>query len=109
MTIKPTETRKPDTHSQDAGKAGEYAAISRKGKTGDRKEIKLEMPVRIDCMPDNPKRIAFFKGPLLLSGDQGPDKPLELVTHGVLGIQGQRSDGWEIVQADIDQMPPSIA
>ena len=57
----------------DAGNADTYVAIHRQWQTGDRVDIKLEMPMRTECMPDNPQRIAFFKGPVLMAGDLGPD------------------------------------
>ncbi len=98
----------------DAGKPGEYAVLRREWKTGDRVELKLAMPLRTESMPDNPKRIAFFKGPILLAADlcpetqirpptydlpllipkEGPletwfdavpDQPLEFMTRGVAG------------------------
>lgn len=41
-------------------------------KTGDRLELSLPMPVRVETMPDDAKLIAFLSGPLVLAGDLGP-------------------------------------
>jgi DUF1680 family protein len=57
----------------ETGKAGEYAFIRRDWKTGDRVDVKLTMTLRTEAMPDNPQRIGFFKGPILLAGDLGPE------------------------------------
>ncbi|UDF05132.1 glycoside hydrolase family 127 protein [Asticcacaulis sp. AND118] len=47
-------------------------------KAGDRLELTLPMPVRVEAMPDDAKLIAFLSGPLVLAGDLGPsDKAWE--------------------------------
>jgi DUF1680 family protein len=90
----------------DAGKAGDYVAIRREWKTGDQVDVKFTLPLPTESMPDNPQRIAFFKGPILLAGVLGaqanapmvipkvspfetwfnavPDNPLKFVTQGIL-------------------------
>ena len=51
--------------------AASYATIDRKWKDGDRLEIEIPFSLRTESMPDNPKRIAVFDGPILLAGDVG--------------------------------------
>lgn len=49
-------------------KPASYATIDREWKDGDVVEIKMPMGLRTEAMPDNPRRIALFYGPLLLAG-----------------------------------------
>ena len=51
---------------------GTYSEVRRIWKTGDRLEITIPMTVRSEAMPDNPKKLAFVYGPLVLAGDFGP-------------------------------------
>jgi uncharacterized protein len=60
------------TKSPLSGQPGNYAALDREWTTGDSVEIRLAMPLRQEVMPDNPRKVAFFKGPILLAGDLGP-------------------------------------
>ncbi len=48
-----------------------YAIVDRTWKTGDVLEVEMPMPLRTEPMPDNPKRVALFAGPILLAGDFG--------------------------------------
>ena len=48
-----------------------YAIVDRVWKTDDVLEVEMPMPLRTESMPDNPKRIAVFAGPILLAGDFG--------------------------------------
>jgi len=54
------------------GLPGNYAVIDRQWQQGDTVELHMPQPVRIETMPDNPHRVAIFKGPILLAGDLGP-------------------------------------
>ena len=47
---------------------GSYAVIDRTWKGGDTVEVNLPLTPRTEAMPDNPKRIALFYGPILLAG-----------------------------------------
>ncbi len=61
------------------GVPGNYVAIDRTWSTGDRVDVDLPMPVRTESMPDNPRRIAIFRGPILLAGKlPTPPKPDDL-------------------------------
>jgi len=48
-----------------------FVPLRRKWKDGDRVEIDMPMPVHAEAMPDNPKRIALLRGPVVLAGDLG--------------------------------------
>lgn len=58
---------------QEATKNG-YVEIRRTFATGDVVTIALPMELRVEPMPDNPNRIAFFHGPVLLSADLAGDR-----------------------------------
>ncbi|HBS44578.1 MAG TPA: hypothetical protein DEA91_09195, partial [Paenibacillus sp.] len=49
-----------------------YLAVDRVWQDGDVVEYDIPMSVRIESMPDNPNRIAFLYGPLVLACDIGP-------------------------------------
>ena len=55
-----------------AGLPGNYLVLDRQWRSGDRVGLRLPLPLRLESMPDNPHRVAFFKGPILLAGDLGP-------------------------------------
>ena len=52
-----------------------YYYIKDNWKKGDRLEMKLPMSVYAESMPDNPNRIAFLYGPLVLAGQLGKEMP----------------------------------
>src|SRR5215510_3907395 len=52
-------------------KPGSYVTIDREWKSGDAVEIRLPMSLRLEAMPDDPKMIALFYGPIALAGDLG--------------------------------------
>ena len=48
-----------------------FVSLHRTWQDGDCVEIDLPMTIRTESMPDNDKRIAFLRGPLVLAGDLG--------------------------------------
>ncbi len=56
-----------------SGKPGTYATLRREWKNGDRMEIHLPMSLRLEAMPDNPRRASVFCGPILLAGELGTE------------------------------------
>lgn len=68
---------------------GSYATVDRKWKTGDTVEIALPMSLRTESFRDNPHKIAFLYGPLVLSAPvaNGADTPA-LVTNGAQPLAG---------------------
>jgi hypothetical protein len=49
-----------------------YVAIRREWKSGDKVDVRIPMSLRLETMPDNPKRAAIMYGPLVLAGELGP-------------------------------------
>lgn len=56
------------------GKPGTFLEIRRTWKDGDRVELALPMPLRVESLPDVPNRKAIFAGPVLLGGEVPKDK-----------------------------------
>ena len=62
---------------------GSYATVERTWKTGDTVEIALPLSLRTESFRDNPHKIAFLYGPLVLSAPLDKDAtPPALVTNG---------------------------
>ncbi len=68
-----------------SGQPGNYIVLDREWKSGDVLDVTLSLPVRLEAMPDNPRRVAFFKGPVLLAGDLGSGEVPTLVIPGPPG------------------------
>jgi DUF1680 family protein len=51
--------------------AGGYASIKRSWLSGDKVSIALPRSLRLEPLPDNPARVAFMQGPLVLAADLG--------------------------------------
>ncbi|WHY01272.1 glycoside hydrolase family 127 protein [Neobacillus sp. DY30] len=49
-----------------------FITMDRVWENGDTIELEIPMTVRVETMNDNPNRIAFMNGPLVLAGDLGP-------------------------------------
>jgi len=49
--------------------------LKRTWKTGDTVNLTLPKALRVDTLPDNPRRAAIMWGPLVLAGDLGPEPP----------------------------------
>jgi DUF1680 family protein len=54
-----------------ASAPGSYAEISRTWKAGDVLQVTIPMAVRTEAMPDDPHKVAFLYGPVVLAGDLG--------------------------------------
>ena len=54
-------------------KPGAYAELTRSWKSGDRVELTLPKALRLEPLPDNPRRVAILWGPLVLAGDLGSE------------------------------------
>ena len=55
-------------------KPSSFIKLSRTWKDGDVIDISLPMSLRLETMPDNPKRVAVMYGPLVLAGELGPER-----------------------------------
>jgi DUF1680 family protein len=58
---------------------GAYAVIRRTWKQGDVLLVTIPLPLRAEAMPDDPTKVAFLYGPLVLAGDLG-DVPEDATT-----------------------------
>ena len=52
-----------------------YVEVKRVWKTGDVVEVALPKTLRLEPLPDNPRRASLLWGPLVLAGDLGPEPP----------------------------------
>ena len=53
----------------DDSKPGSYAAVSRSWKSGDTVEVVMPFSLRTEGFRDNPRRVAFMYGPLVLCAE----------------------------------------
>jgi len=53
--------------------SGSYVELKRTWKSGDTVELTLPKTLRLEPLPDNPRRVAILWGPLVLAGDLGPE------------------------------------
>ncbi len=58
---------------KDLPKPGAYVELKRTWKSGDVVELALPKALRLEPVPDNPRRTAIMWGPLVLAGDLGPE------------------------------------
>ena len=49
-----------------------YVEVSRAWRNGDVLQVTIPMSVRTEATPDDPRKVAFLYGPLVLAGDLGP-------------------------------------
>src|SRR5215213_3438227 len=54
-----------------ASSPGSYTDIRRTWRTGDILQVTIPMDVRTEAMPDDPHKVAFLYGPLVLAGELG--------------------------------------
>lgn len=57
----------------DAGNTSTFVEIQRTWADGDVIEVALPRSLRLEPLPDNPRRVAIMWGPLVLAGDLGPE------------------------------------
>jgi DUF1680 family protein len=58
---------------KDLPKPGAYVELKRTWKSDDAVELALPKALRLEPLPDNPRRVAILWGPLVLAGDLGPE------------------------------------
>ncbi|UCD52057.1 MAG: glycoside hydrolase family 127 protein [Phycisphaerales bacterium] len=58
----------------EARPAGSYVELERTWRTGDTVEVTVPKTLRLEPVPDNPRRAAIMWGPLVLAGDLGPER-----------------------------------
>ena len=57
---------------------GSYVELERTWKSGDEVALTLPKTLRLEPVPDNPRRAAILWGPLVLAGDLGPENQKDL-------------------------------
>jgi len=63
-----------------------YVEVERTWKTGDTVTLALPKQLRLEPLPDNPRRTAILWGPLVLAGDLGPEDQEELAHDEITGL-----------------------
>jgi hypothetical protein len=58
-----------------ARRTSSYVELNRTWKSGDTVALTLPKSLRLEALPDNPRRAAVLWGPLVLAGDLGPERP----------------------------------
>jgi len=71
-----------------------YLTATRDWKNGDVVTVDLDMNLYTEAMPDNPNRIAFKYGPLVLAGLLGKEKPDPVVGVPVLLTSNRNVNDW---------------
>lgn len=71
---------------KDLPKPGAYVALKRTWKTGDKVELVLPKALRLEPLPDNPRRVAIMWGPLVLAGDLGPENDFPAWKPGAIPV-----------------------
>jgi hypothetical protein len=59
---------------KDPAGPGSYVEVARTWNSGDTVELVLPKTLRMEPLPDNPRRVALMWGPLVLAGDLGPER-----------------------------------
>lgn len=67
-----------------APRASSFVTIRRTWQTGDTVSVRLPKALRIEPLPDNPRRAALLWGPLVLAGDLGEEERRAPSRRGVL-------------------------
>jgi hypothetical protein len=76
---------------------GSYVQAQRSWQDGDSIEVIIPMSLRMEVMPDNPQRVAFCYGPLVLAGELGSeqDKMVKGQDYVPLFVPGEKHlDEW---------------
>ncbi len=67
-------------------KPGAYVELKRTWKRGDRVELAFVKTLRLEPLPDNPRRAAILWGPLVLAGDLGPEHGFDAWKPGAVPV-----------------------
>ncbi len=63
-----------------------FVELSREWKNGDLVEVLMPKALRLERLPDNPRRAAILWGPLVLAGDLGPERGFEAWKPGAVPV-----------------------
>ncbi len=81
--------------------ANGYFNIKDKWKKGDKLELRFPMALYTESMPDNPNRIAFLYGPIVLAGQLGKEMPDPVYGTPVLLTDNRNINDW--IKPAVDQ------
>jgi hypothetical protein len=76
--------------------ANGFLSINRIWKSGDKLELAFDMKLRTESMPDNPNRIAFLYGPIVLAGRLGTKMPDPVFGTPVIMTANKDINTWTI-------------
>jgi DUF1680 family protein len=78
-----------------AGQAGDdgYVAIEREWKTGDTVDVELPMTVRTEAFRDDPHRLAFLYGPIVLCAETKRGGPIPVLVPKGGSLEASLDDG----------------
>jgi len=71
-----------------------YLVVNRTWKKNDKVEVTFSMTVQTEPMPDNPNRVAFLYGPIVLAGQLGKETPDPMVGTPVLLTDNHNVSDW---------------
>lgn len=74
--------------------ANGYLTVNRTWKNGDKMQVRFGMSLSFEAMPDNPNRIAFLYGPIVLAGQLGREMPDPLYGTPVLLTDNRQISDW---------------
>jgi DUF1680 family protein len=81
----------------DESKAGSYATVKRNWKSGDTVEVVMPFSIRTEGFRDNPRRVAFMYGPLVLCAEAEGDEAREAPYPAIVAEEGRISASIEPV------------
>jgi hypothetical protein len=71
-----------------------FFVIDRVWNNNDKVELTIPMDMHTESMPDNPNRVAFLYGPIVLAGQLGKDRPDPVLGTPVLLTDNYNVDDW---------------
>ncbi len=76
--------------------ANGFLSIDRTWKSGDKLEVAFDMKLHTESMPDNPNRIAFLYGRIVLAGKLGPQMPDPVFGTPVIMTNNKDFNAWMV-------------
>lgn len=89
------------------GEAGSFVALEREWQDGDVVQLAFPFSLRYEAMPDNPQRVAFFYGPIVLAGLLGPEEDTLAFTPAYVPAivsEDQQISNWLIPENGADNV-----
>jgi len=76
--------------------ANGFLSVMRTWKSGDKLELEFDMKLYTESMPDNPNRIAFLYGPIVLAGRLGTKMPDPVFGTPVIMTANKDINAWTV-------------